>query len=79
VLLRQVEHTAGGSHCIQSREIAPLFAERQASPYHQPDHPEDLWRYSREKNTRYVVVSDLFEKDMNLTYENAELKVYRIL
>ena len=70
-----------------------LFTERPASLYHQPDHPEDLWRYFHEKNFQYVVVCSLFEKDRNvlvplveahkaeldLKYENPEFKVYRML
>jgi hypothetical protein len=69
-----------------------LFTDRPASPYHQPNNPEDLWRYFAEQNIRYVVVSSLFEKDQNvlvpmvelhksdldLTYTNPEFRVYRI-
>jgi hypothetical protein len=75
----------------RARSLA-LFAERPTSPYHQPDHPDDLWRYFHEQSIRYVVVSNLFEKDRNvlvplvddhkaeltLTYENPEFKVYKI-
>jgi hypothetical protein len=69
-----------------------LFTDRPASPYHQPKHPEDLWRYFIDRNIQYVVVCSLFEKDANvlapivevhktdldLKYENPEFRVYRI-
>jgi hypothetical protein len=69
-----------------------LFTDRPASPYHQPQNPEDLWKYFLDQNIQYVVVSSLFEKDQNvlapimevhkadldLKYENPEFRMYRI-
>ena len=69
-----------------------LFTDRPASPYHEPNNPEDLWRYFIDQNIQYVVVSRLFEKDekvlasiveihkpdLDLKYENADFSVYRI-
>jgi hypothetical protein len=69
-----------------------LFADRPASPYHQPANPNDLWKYFNDQGIRYVIISSLFEKDRNvlapvlerhkteldLKYRNAEFMVYQI-
>ncbi|SRR5260221_3053885 len=69
-----------------------LFADRPASPYHQPTNPDDLWKYFNDQDIRYVVMSSLFEKDRNvlapilerhkteldLKYQNQEFLVYQI-
>ena len=69
-----------------------LFTDRPASPYHQPANPDDLWKYFKDQNIRYVIVSSLFEKDRNvlepvirlhqaeldLKYQNLEFQVYRV-